>query len=74
MFTRVRWFLYGALVAIGASAYFATKVKRMRERLTAANMAKAGALTAADGMEAIGRMLVRSGSGPTSPSRDLRRG
>ena len=74
MLTRVRWFLYGALATIGASAYFAAKVKRMRERLTAANMARAGALTAADGMEAAGRRLIRSGNGHGGASRDPSRG
>jgi hypothetical protein len=58
MFIRARWFLYGALVALGATAYLAAQVKRMRERLTPQTMARAGASTGADLLILAGRAIT----------------
>jgi len=58
MFIRARWFLYGALVALGATVYLAAQVKRMRERLTPQTMARAGASTGADLLILAGRAIT----------------
>jgi hypothetical protein len=72
MLTRLRWFVYGALASLGASAYVAVRVKRMRERLTMENMTRAGALTVADAMEASGQVLLRTADRSNSArNRDL---
>lgn len=57
MFTRARWFLIGSLTTLGATAYVATKVRGMRQRMTPKTVAKATALTAADAMAFTGRRI-----------------
>jgi hypothetical protein len=61
MLTRVRWFLYGALATVGATTYLLVRVRRMRERLTRATVARATAAAIADTMELAGRRLAASG-------------
>ena len=63
MFTRLRWFSYGAIVSLGATAYVVTRLRRMRERLTAESVARVSALGVADLMALAGRRLA-SGADP----------
>lgn len=44
---RMRWFGLGAATSLGAVAYLATQVKRARERLSTAAMARSGGRTVA---------------------------
>jgi hypothetical protein len=60
MFTRIRWFVYGAAATLGAGALVITKTRRMRETLDAQGAARASANLVADGMELVGRRLQRS--------------
>ncbi len=58
MLTRMRWFFYGAISTIGATAYVVVKVRKMRERLTPETVARASALGVANLMEFTGRRLA----------------
>ena len=60
MFTRVRWFAYGAITTVGATAYVVTKVRKMRRELTPGTVARATALGVADVMEFTGKRLTPS--------------
>lgn len=42
MFMRFRWFALGAAAATGALAYLAAQVKRARQQITPANLARRG--------------------------------
>lgn len=59
--TRLKWFVAGSVVTVGAGAYLSAKVKRARERLTPENLARASAVTVASVMNAAGRRMQRSG-------------
>ena len=58
MFTRLRWFVYGFLASLGATAYVLTRLRRMRERLTPQSVARVSALGLADAMAVAGRRLA----------------
>jgi len=58
--------MYGAVTSVGATAYVITKIKRMRQQMTPATVARATALSAADVMEFAGKRLA--------PSRDRSEG
>lgn len=60
MFTRLRWFIYGFVASLGATAYVVTRVRRMRERLTAQSVARVSALSLADAMALAGRRLAQN--------------
>ena len=60
MFTRLRWFVYGAAATLGITAFIITKARAMRERLDAQGVARVSANAAADGLEFVGRRLQRS--------------
>ena len=60
MFTRLRWFVYGAAAAVGLTALVVGKARVMRERLDAQGVARVSVSLAADGMEFAGRRLQRS--------------
>ena len=60
MFTRLRWFVYGAAVSLGLTALVVRKARAMRERLDAEGVARVSANVAADGLEFVGRRLQRS--------------
>lgn len=62
MLTRLKWFVAGSVVTIGAGAYLGTKVKQARERITPEAMARAGVSTAAGIMGAAGRRMQRAGA------------
>jgi hypothetical protein len=59
VFTRARWFLFGVVATMGATAYVVTRVRRMRERLTPEAVVRAAAAALADVMGAAGRRLAR---------------
>ena len=42
MFVRLRWFVIGILSAFGLLSWLATQVKRAKEQMTPANLAKRG--------------------------------
>ena len=42
MFTRIRWFVLGAVTATGVLGYLANQVRKARERLTPRNLANSG--------------------------------
>lgn len=67
MFTRIRWFVYGVVAGLGATAYVVTRLRRMRERLTAQSVAKVSALSLADVMALAGRRLARPGGAESNP-------
>ena len=60
MFTRLRWFIYGAAVTLGLTAVVVRKARVMRERLDAQGVARVSANVAADGIEMVGKRLQRS--------------
>ena len=60
MFTRLRWFIYGFVASLGATAYVVIRVRRMRERLTAQSVARVSALSLADAMALAGRRLAQN--------------
>jgi hypothetical protein len=60
VFTRLRWFIYGFVASLGATAYVVTRVRRMRERLTAQSVARVSALSLADAMALAGRRLAQN--------------
>lgn len=60
MFTRLRWFIYGFVASLGATAYVVTRLRRMRERLTAQSVARVSALSLADAMALAGRRLAQN--------------
>jgi hypothetical protein len=57
MFIRLRWFSLGVMTTMGATAFLFTRVRRLRERVTAQSVARAAALTMAGGIESVGRRL-----------------
>lgn len=60
MFTRLRWFIYGFVASLGATAYVVTRLRRLRERLTAQSVARVSALSLADAMALAGRRLAQN--------------
>jgi hypothetical protein len=60
MLTRIRWFVYGSAVTLGATAIVVTRARSMKERLDAEGVARVGASFAADTIEFAGRRLQRS--------------
>lgn len=60
MFTRVRWFVYGAAASAVATVMVVARARTMREKLDAEGVARVSASLAADGMEMMGRRLQRS--------------
>ena len=42
MFVRLRWFVLGMASAFGLLSYLATQVKRAKEQITPANLARRG--------------------------------
>ena len=60
MLTRVRWFVYGSAVTLGATVVVVTRARSMRERLDAEGVARVGASFAADTIEFAGKRLQRS--------------
>jgi len=65
MLTRLRWFLYGFLVALAIGSLVVTRARAMKERLDAQGVARVGVSIGADVVEAAGRVLQRSAEPPT---------
>ncbi len=61
MLVRLRWFLLGALSSAGALGWLAVQVKRARERLTPANLARRGARGFADVLDALAERVAPGG-------------
>lgn len=68
MFTRLRWFVYGVVASLGATAYVVARLRRMRERLTAQSVARVSALSLADLMALAGRRLAQPGRADGEPA------
>ena len=60
MFTRLRWFAYGAAASAAATVMVVSRARTMREKLDTEGVARVSASLAADGMERVGRRLQRS--------------
>ena len=60
MFTRARWFTFGALVTLGIAAFVVNRARVMKENLTLEGIARASATLAADTIGALGTRLQRS--------------
>lgn len=60
MFTRIRWFVYGAATTLGATIVVVSRARSMREKLDAQGVRRVSANLAADRIEAAGRRLQRS--------------
>ena len=60
MFTRIRWFIYGAATTLGATVLVVRRARSMRDRLDAEGVTRISASIAADGIEMVGRRLQRS--------------
>ena len=60
MFTRARWFTFGALVTLGITAFVVNRARVMKENLTPEGVARASATLVADTIEALGTRLQRS--------------
>ena len=78
MFTRLRWFVYGFVASLGATAYVVNRLRRMRERLTPQAVARVSALSLADAMANAGRRLAsdtaQGSQTPTDRNRELAAG
>ena len=64
MLTRIRWFLYGFVVALAIGAVIVKRARAMKERLDAQGVARVGVSIGADMVEAAGRVLQRSAVAP----------
>ncbi len=53
MLVRIRWFMLGALTAMGSGAWLLGRAVRLRERLTPTSLARASGRAAADALDAI---------------------
>jgi hypothetical protein len=50
MFLRIRWFIMGAIAAVGVFSYLANQLRKARERLTPRSVANSG-------LRGVGRVL-----------------
>ena len=57
---RLRWFFLGVLSSLGALGWLAVQVRKARERLTPANLARRGARGVADTLEVIAERVAPS--------------
>jgi hypothetical protein len=53
MLVRIRWFMLGALTAMGSGAWLLGRVVRLRERLTPSAVARTSGHAAADALDAL---------------------
>ena len=58
MLVRLRWFVLGVLSSVGALGWLAVQVKRARERLTPANLARQGARGFADALDLLAERVA----------------
>jgi hypothetical protein len=70
MLKRVRWFLLGAASMFGALAYLSNQVRRARGQLTPETMARTGALSVAEALNAAATRIKpedRTENGSAAP-------
>ena len=53
MFVRVRWFMLGVVASLGAVAYMANQLRRVRERLTVANVGREAGRALAGALDSV---------------------
>ena len=58
MLLRTRWCTLGLAVSLGAVAYAANQVRRVRQRLTPQNLTRAAGYGLADGLEAMAHLIA----------------
>ncbi len=58
MLIRLRWFVLGVLSSVGVLGWLAVQVKRARERLTPANLARRGARGFADVLDSLAERVA----------------
>ncbi len=61
MLLRLRWFALGALSVVSGGVYVVGKMRRARERLTAANFRRTSGHALADALGAAARRLAPDG-------------
>ncbi len=61
MLLRLRWFALGALSVVSGGVYVLGKMRRMRERFTAANFRRASGHAVADALGAAARRVAPDG-------------
>ncbi|MDJ0663687.1 MAG: hypothetical protein QNJ75_03950 [Acidimicrobiia bacterium] len=61
MLLRIRWFIMGAVASVGAVSYIYNQLRKARERLTARNIANAGARGVGRALEAAGAAIRPKG-------------
>jgi hypothetical protein len=57
MLIRIRWFVIGAVTALGSAAYVVNQLRRMREKLAPKAVARVGVDGVADLIEATARRI-----------------
>ena len=58
MFVRIRWFALGVLTTVGSGAYVLAKLRRLRARLTPANLRRVSAISLADALDGAARAVA----------------
>jgi hypothetical protein len=71
MLKRVRWFFLGAASMFGALAYLSTQVRRVRGQLTPETMARTGARTVAEALNAAAARIKPATEAATSAAADV---
>ena len=61
MLLRIRWFIMGAAVSVGALGYIINEMRKARERMTPRNIANAGARGLGRALEAAGTAIRPKG-------------
>lgn len=70
MLKRIRWFFLGAASMFGALAYLSSQVRRARGQLTAETMARTGARSVAEALNAAATRIKPAAEGATPPRPD----
>jgi hypothetical protein len=68
MLLRIRWFLLGAVSAAGGAVYLADQLRRAREAVTPANLARGGARSIAAAIDAAADRIAPTSGETPSPS------
>jgi hypothetical protein len=61
MLLRIRWFIMGAVVSVGALGYIINELRKARERLTPRHVATAGARGLGRALESAGAAIRPKG-------------
>ena len=67
MLKRVRWFFFGAASMFGALAYLSNQVRRARGQLTPETMARTGARSVAEALNAAATRIKPAPAAAPSP-------